>query len=105
MTPEIKRTLLGKLKLLAVFKKDIVGGKVTLGKIARGSVVDILRGANKIGVAKITQLQHNKEDVTEVKEGLEGGIKFEPVSGQPFGEIQVGDILEMYEELKARRTL
>ena len=106
MTPEIKRTLLGKLKLLAVFKKDIVGGKVTLGKIARGSVVDILRGANKIGVAKITQLQHNKEDVTEVKEGLEAGLRLD--SGNPPAgglELKVGDVLECYEEEIISRTL
>ena len=48
----------------------------------------------------------------EVKEGLEAGIKLELIPGpspsagtQPFGEIKVGDILEIYEEQKTKRSL
>ena len=114
--PVVTKTALGKLKILATFKKDpkfqVIGGRVLSGKAVRGGFADVVRNGSGVCIGKIAQLQHNKEDTPEVKEGLEGGIKFEPVSGpsssagtQPFGEIQVGDILEMYEELKIRRSL
>lgn len=107
--PVVTKTALGKLKVLAKFKKDpkfqVIGGRVLSGKAVRGGFADVMRNGSVVCIGKIAQLQHNKEDVPEVKEGLEGGIKLEPVSGQPFVEIQAGDILEMYEEQKARRSL
>lgn len=107
LEPEIKRTLLGKLKVLALFKKDaksqIIGGKVVSGKVIRGSVVDIVRGQNKIGSGKLGQLQHNKEDMPEVKEGLEAGLRID--FGKDLVEIKEGDVLEIYDEEKIARTL
>lgn len=109
LEPEIKRTLLGKLKVLALFKKDakhqIVGGKVIFGKIIRGIVIDVIRSSEVVSKGRLGQLQRNKEDVSEVKEGLEAGIRFDAISGQPFVEVVVGDVLEAYEEEKVERTL
>lgn len=109
LEPEVKRTLLGKLKVLALFKKDakhqVVGGKVIFGKIIRGVVIDVIRGSEIVSKGRLGQLQRNKEDVSEAKEGLEAGIRFDAVSGQPFVEVVVGDILEAYEEEKVERTL
>ena len=108
LDPEIKKIPLGKLKILAVFKKDpkwqIVGGKVVSGKIMRGAMADALRGNVAIGSGKISQLQHNKEDTQEVKEGFECGIRFD-TAGKEFKEIKVGDILDVYEEEKLARSL
>ena len=107
LEPEVRRTLLGKLKILAIFKKDgkspIIGGKVVSGKVVRGAVADVVRGANKIGTAKVIQLQHNKDDVTEVKEGLEAGLKMDFNKETP--ELKEGDALEVYEEEIIPRTL
>src|SRR3989344_4664375 len=104
LDPEIQRTLLGKLKVLALFKKDsksqIVGGKVLSGKVVRGAVVDVVRNSEVIGKSKLGQLQHNKEDMAEVKEGLDAGMRLDVISGQPFAEVSVGDILEVYGEEK-----
>ena len=109
LDPEIRKTPLGKLKVLAIFKQDsksqIIGGKISSGKITRGSLADVLRNNNKILSGRVTQLQHNKEDVGEVKEGSEAGLKFEPLSGQPSWDIKEGDILELYEEEKIARSL
>jgi len=105
----ITRVPLGKLKVLATFKKDpkfqIIGGKVLSGKVVRGVFLDATRNGFIICSGRIGQLQHSKEDLTEIKEGLEAGIKLEIIPGQPFQEIQVGDILEIYEEQKSARTL
>ena len=108
LDPEIRKTPLGKLKNLAIFKQDtrsqIVGGKVTTGKILKGAMVDVLRNNSKLLSGKITQLQHNKEDVGEVKEGLEAGLKFEKTTPSEW-DIKEGDILEIYEEEKIARSL
>ena len=53
---------------------------------------------------KIGQLQHNKEDMPEVKEGLEAGIRFDIVS-KDFADVKVGDILDIYEEERIKRSI
>lgn len=109
LDPEIRKIPLGKLKVLAIFKQDsksqIIGGKIFSGKITRGSLVDVLRNNNKLLSGRVTQLQHNKEDTNEVKEGSEAGLKFEALPGQPSWDIKEGDILEIYEEEKIARSL
>ncbi len=130
LEPELQRTLLGKLKVLALFKKDpkfqVIGGKVLSGKVVRGAVVDVVRNGEIITKGKLGQLQQNKEDVSEVKEGLEAGIRLDSIPDspstppshkaskgqsratedkQPFVEIAVGDILEIYEEEEISRSL
>ncbi|MBI2064877.1 MAG: hypothetical protein HYT62_02355 [Candidatus Yanofskybacteria bacterium] len=108
MEPETRRNFLGKVKILAVFKTDsrsqIIGGKVTSGKILRGALVDVTRNNAKLISGKITQLQHNKADAVEVKEGLECGMKFEKITPSEW-DIKEGDTLEAYEEEKIARNL
>lgn len=116
---EIKKNPLGKLKVLATFKKDsrtqIFGGRVMSGKVVRGAMGDVTRpslkasegeaGSGSIIVSgKIGQLQHNKEDMSEVKEGLEAGIRFDAIS-KDFPEVKDGDILDIYEEEKIKRSI
>ena len=110
LDPEIKRIPLGKLKVLATFKSgvksQIVGGKVTQGKIIRGAMIDVIRNGILLVTGKLGQLQHNKADVAEVNEGLEAGIRFDS-SAQltPQQLIKEGDVLEIYEEEKIKRTI
>lgn len=107
LAPEIKRNVFGKLKVLAVFKTEsrsqIVGGKVTSGKAVRGALIDIVRGNTFIRVGKLGQLQTKKEDVPEVKEGLEAGFRVD--RGDSIEDIKEGDILEIYEEERVQRSL
>ena len=109
LEPEVSRKDLGKMKILAIFKIDsksqIVGGKVTTGSVKRGAFVDVLRNNAKILSGRMTQLQHNKEDVSEVQEGLQCGLKFEALPGQPSWDIKEGDVLKVYEEEKIQRSL
>jgi len=74
------------------------------GKAVRGAMGDVVRGGSVIVSGKIGQLQHNKEDMPEVKDGLEAGIRFDAV-GKEFSDVKVGDILDIYEEEKIARTL
>lgn len=107
--PTISKVQLGKLKVLATFKKSvksqIFGGKVTSGKVIRGAMGEVFRDGLVISVGKIGQLQHNKEDVSEVSEGLEAGIRLDTIPDQLFEEVKEGDTVEIYEEERIRGTL
>ncbi len=105
---EIKKNPLGKLKVLAIFKKDsraqIFGGRVLSGKVVRGAMGDVTRNGSVVVSGKIGQLQNNKEDMPEVKEGLEAGIRFDAITKE-FPEVKVGDMLDIYEEEKIKRSI
>ena len=111
LDPEISRISLGKLKVLRVFKKEtrsqIIGGRVISGKIVRGAMADIIRGNNTLLSGKIGQLQNKKSDVTEVAEGFEAGIRFDmngPIRDIPV-IIKEGDVLDVYQEEKIKRSI
>jgi len=107
LTPEVQRTDVGKLRVLAIFKKDsksiVCGGKVTAGRIVRGALVNVIHNGSVIMSGRLGQLQQNKQDVPEVKEGLEAGVRFDILKSS--GEMQEGDILEVYEEKNVERSL
>ncbi len=104
LDPEIKRTDLGRLKVLAQFKNlkkgMVVGGSVSQGKIVKGQHLEIVRDKNIIGNGMLTQLQQNKQDAVRVKENMECGITFEGKE-----RIEVGDTLICYKEEKIKRKL
>lgn len=104
LEPEITKEDLGKLKVLAIFRREksrmIVGGKVIEGKLINKALLDVMRNEEKIASGKITQLQHNKKDVGEVEKGREAGILYE---GEPV--IEEDDILEVYKKEKKKREL
>ncbi len=104
LKPEIVKNKLGKLKVIAIFKKEkvkmIIGGKVISGKAINGAKVDVVRNKQKITTGRISQLQHNKKAVPEVGKGKEAGIMFE---GEPV--IEDGDVLEIYQQEKIRKEL
>ncbi|HBA36818.1 TPA: translation initiation factor IF-2 [Candidatus Falkowbacteria bacterium] len=97
--PEINRVELGRLKVLAVFRTEansqIIGGKVLDGAIKNDSLIDVKRGTDFVVSGKLTRLQSGKQDVDQVDQDEEAGIKYE---GKPV--VAVGDILEVYREEK-----
>lgn len=104
--PQITRTVVGKLKVLALFRHEgkvqIAGGKVTSGVLVRGVFIDALRAGELVHIGRLTQLQHNKEDMTEVNEGSEAGMKIELIDGS--NPVREGDILEIYKEEETERS-
>ncbi len=95
--PEINRVDLGRLKVLAVFRTEnnsqIVGGKVLDGILKNNSLIAVKRGDDFIVAGKLTRLQSGKQDVDQVEQDQEAGLKYE---GKPL--IAVGDILYVYQE-------
>ncbi len=111
LEPEIKRIPLGKMKIIAIFKNlgksQVIGGKVTQGKVVRGAMIDVMRNGALLITGKLGQLQHDKADVAEVAEGLEAGIRFDLPAQQTSAPILIkeGDVLEIYEEEKIKRSI
>ncbi len=103
LKPEVIKTDIGRLKVLAIFKKEkgsmILGGQVTKG-VARNNVnVNVLQGTQVIGTGKVVVLQQNKVETDEVAVNNECGLKFEGKIA-----VQEGDILEFYtEEIKEKK--
>lgn len=104
LPPEIVRTELGTVKILAIFKTGkhdmIVGGRVIDGKLEKGSLIEIKRSEEIVGKGKIEQLQQNKNVTSEVGKGNECGITF-------VGNVKIkeGDTLVAYMEEEKKRTL
>lgn len=103
LSPDVIRTELGRIKVLAVFRKEsdsmVIGGSVTKGRILPNAKVDVLRGKVKMATGNIAQLQVNKVNVNEANSGQECGLRF---AGKPV--IEPGDFLEVYlEEIKEKK--
>jgi translation initiation factor IF-2 len=100
--PVIKRTDLGKLKVLAIFKtekaRQVVGGKVIDGKIEKDSLIEVVQGDEIKTRGKLLKLQIQKQEVPDCSEGQECGIEYE---GDPV--IVAGDILQFYKEEKIKK--
>ncbi len=104
LPPEIVRTDSGILSVLAVFKTGkrdmILGGRVSEGKLLRGSLLEVTRDGEVVGRGKMANLQQNKQNVDEVGQGNECGVVFE---GNV--KVAVGDNLICYKEEERKRTL
>jgi translation initiation factor IF-2 len=104
LPPEIIRTDSGRLTVLAVFKNGkrdmILGGRVSEGKLLRGSLLEVLRDGELVGQGKMSNLQQNKQNVDEVGQGNECGVVFEGGT-----KIAVGDTLVAYKEEARKRVL
>lgn len=87
--------VIGSVKILKIFgatkDKQVIGGKVTIGRIALGSNVRIMRRDFEIGSGKIVELQTNKIKSREILEGSDCGIQVESKI-----EIAPGDVLEAF---------
>jgi len=98
-------TEVGNLKVLAIFRTEknsmTVGGRVESGKVKRDAFARIMHDGENIGTGKIVTCQSGKQDVKEVPEGSECGMKIESKT-----KISVGDVLQIYtEESKARKIV
>jgi translation initiation factor IF-2 len=101
--PKVTRTDLGELKVLKVFKEDkkslILGGIVRTGRMVRNGLIEIENSEGKVIVqGKLTNLQQDKQDVSDVSDGNECGMVIS-CSFKKTTPIE-GDILYVYEQIK-----
>lgn len=93
----------GAAEIRALFRSSAVGTiagcMVTDGKVKRNSKVRLVRDGNVItSDARIESLRQEKNDVTEMSAGYECGMVLS------YPDIQVGDIIQAYEEVEVPRT-
>ncbi|MAS92598.1 MAG: translation initiation factor IF-2 [Verrucomicrobiales bacterium] len=103
LDPETREHVIGHAKILEVFKLSSgkVGGcVVTDGKVTRSAQARVLRDKVPIFDGKMSTLRRFKDEVKEVKNGLECGIKL-----GKFNDYQKDDIIECYELEKLEQTL
>jgi translation initiation factor IF-2 len=95
LAPEYKEVILGRADVLRVFKishvGDIAGCRVSQGEIKRGGKARVIRASQVIHLGELASLKHEKDDVKEVRNGLECGISF-----KGFNEFVVGDVVECF---------
>lgn len=105
LEPEVREKLHGHAEVRQVFKVsrlgNIAGCYVTDGHIQRGSKIRLVREGRIITEdLAIESLKRLKDDVKEVKSGLECGIKL-----VGYDDIKVGDVFEAYIRETFQRTL
>ncbi|UCG86866.1 MAG: translation initiation factor IF-2 [Gemmatimonadota bacterium] len=104
LRPEEREIVLGEAEVREIFRISgvgtIAGCFVTHGFIKRAAKVRVIRDSVEIYDSTISSLRRFKDDVKEVKEGLECGIGVEN-----FNDVKVGDVLEPYQIEEVARTL
>ncbi len=103
LEPEIEEVKVGEAEVKAVFNTKVgtvAGCFVRSGKITRDGFVRVLRDGEVIAQSRIASLKRFKDDVKEVQEGYECGVRLES-----FNKFKVGDVFEVYVQQKKMREL
>ncbi len=97
-----KETIHGLAEVRQLFKIGrvvIAGSFVTEGKVQKGYKVRVKRGEDTVFEGALKSLKRFKEDVAEVKNGLDCGILIEG-----YDELKEGDLLEFFSREKVIAT-
>ncbi len=100
--PKYKQVDIGKAEIRHIFKLStagiIAGSYILEGKVVRNAMARLVRKGEVILETKIESVKREKDDVKEVAEGYECGIKV-----SDSNEIKEGDILECYELVEEKK--
>jgi translation initiation factor IF-2 len=104
LVPEYKEVHLGRAVVRQTFKISkvgtVAGCYVTQGTIERSAKARLIREGREIYKGSIDALKRFKNDVTEVREGFECGIKI-----ANYDDLKIDDVIEAYRIDEIRRTL
>ena len=104
LSPDMQEEIIGSAEVRDTFKISklgtIAGCMVTSGKITRNSGVRVIREDNIIFDGKLSSLKRFKDDAKEVAKGYDCGLQI-----IDFNDVQVGDLIESYEEIAVRKKL
>lgn len=104
LAPEKREQVIGMVEIRQVFMVSKVGAiagcLVTEGTVKRTSSVRLLRNNVVSWTGELDSLKRYKDDAKEVKAGMECGLSL-----KGYNEIQVGDVLEIFEVQEIARTL
>lgn len=104
LAPEQKEEVIGMAEIRSVFVASkigtVAGCMVTAGQVTRNARFRLLRDNVVIYTGELESLKRFKDDVREVKEGFECGVKL-----KNYSDIKEGDQLEFFEVKEVARTL
>lgn len=104
LAPKFEEKIVAEVEIRETFKISkvgtIAGCMVTSGKINRNNDIRIIRDGVVIHTGKLASLKRFKDDVKEVSSGYECGLNIDK-----YNDIQVGDIVEAYEQVEVKRKL
>lgn len=104
LSPEYKEKIIGLAEIRNVFKSPkfglIAGCMVIEGIIKRSNPIHILRDNIVIYEGELESLRRFKEDVNEIRNGLECGIGI-----KNYNDMRIGDIIEVFEIKEVKRIL
>ena len=102
--PEFEEKIVANVEIRETFKitkvGTIAGCMVLDGTINRNSKIRIIREGVVIYTGELESLKRYKDDVKEVSKGYECGLNI-----KGYNDIQVGDIVEAYEQVEVKRKL
>ncbi|MFN3811647.1 MAG: translation initiation factor IF-2 [Roseateles asaccharophilus] len=104
LAPEQREEALGTAEIRVVFVASkigtVAGSMVTSGLVRRNAKFRLLRDNIVVYTGEVESVRREKDDVKEVKEGFECGIKL-----KNYSDIKEGDQLEFFEIKEVARTL
>ncbi len=104
LKPEEKETILGEAEVLDLFKVSkigtVAGCMVKSGTMQRTGKARVIRDGVVVYTGQLASLKRFKDDVKEVREGLECGLSIEN-----FNDLKVGDRIEAFRMDEVKRTL
>ncbi len=104
LAPTFEEKIVANVEIRETFKISkvgtIAGCMVLDGKITRNSKIRIIREGVVVYTGELASLKRFKDDVKEVNAGYECGLNI-----QNFNNIEVGDIVEAYENVEVKRKL
>ncbi|WP_299022801.1 MULTISPECIES: translation initiation factor IF-2 [unclassified Tepidimonas] len=104
LSPEKREEVIGMAEVRTVFVASkigtVAGCMVTQGYVTRSAHFRLIRDNVVVYTGELESLKRFKDDVREVKEGFECGIKL-----KNYNDIKEGDVLEFFEIKEVARTL
>ncbi|MCG7931658.1 MAG: translation initiation factor IF-2 [Candidatus Thiodiazotropha lotti] len=104
LSPEIREEIIGLAEVRDVFRNSklgaIAGCMVLEGMVKRNNPIRVLRDNVVIYEGSLESLRRFKDDVTEVKSGMECGIGV-----KNYNDVQSGDQIEVFERTEIARTV
>ena len=104
LAPEFKQEIIGLAEVRDVFKSPklgaIAGCMVTEGNVKRSNPIRVLRDNVVIYEGELESLRRFKDDVQDVRSGMECGIGV-----KNYNDVKVGDQIEVFEIVEVKREI
>ena len=104
LTPDIREQIIGVAEVREIFRSpkfgDIAGCMVTTGFIKRNNPIRVLRDNVVIYEGELESLRRFKDDVNEVKSGMDCGIGV-----KNYNDVKEGDQIEVFERISVARKI